>query len=139
MSTMGNVKIDIDAIENKPYVVGKLTKEVITTLGLSLGEKDIVVWGDRIQYIEKHKGDFQNDAEFKKHVEAMPEVIGNPDYVGVHPKGNSIQYIKKIDEWMLVGVRIKLKGNLVVRSAYPIKQEKLNDYIKSGTVKRIKS
>lgn len=139
MSTKGNIKLNIDTIKNKPYPIGRLTQSVINTLGLSLPETDIVVWGDRIQYIEKHKKDFKTEEEFKQHVEAMPEIINSPDYVGLHPKGDSIQYIKKIDEWMLVGVRIKVKGNLVVRSTYPITQDKLNDYIASGTVKRINS
>ena len=38
---------------------------------------------------------------------------------------------------MLVGVRIKFKGKLVVRSSYPITQETLNSYLSSGTVKEV--
>lgn len=77
------------------------------------------------------------EADYKKHVESMPDIINNPDYVGLHPKGNSIQYIKRIDELMLVAIRITLKGKLVVRSSYPITQNTLDSYLASGSVKEI--
>jgi len=129
-----NLKLDISCIENEPYCIGVLTQEVINLLGLNLTEKEIIIWKDRIKYIEKHKSDFTSEDDYRLHVESMPEIISNPDYVGIHPKGDSIQYIKKINKIMLVGIRIKLRGKLVVRSCYPISQSKLDTYIQSGTL-----
>lgn len=131
-------KLDIENMENKPYKVGRVTKAIIDEFGLPISEKDILIWGDRIPHIERHKGDFATEEDYKKHIEAMPDIISNPDYVSIHPNGQSLEYIKRIDELVLVAVRIKLKGNLVVRSAYPIKEEKLDSYITSGRARIIK-
>jgi len=61
-------------------------------------------------------------------------IIGNPDYIGLHPSNNSIQYVKKINENMLIGIRLKPTGDLNFRSTYPISQEKLDSYLKAGTL-----
>lgn len=138
MGGLSGKKININNIGTAPQHVGRLSKTVIDEFGLPLAEKDILIWGDRIQYIEKHKNDFSSEEAYKKHIEAMPDIIDNPDYVGIHPNKKSLEYIKRLDELVLVAVRIKLKGNLVVRSAYPIKETKLDAYINSGRVKKIK-
>ncbi|WP_059170220.1 PBECR2 nuclease fold domain-containing protein [Bacillus sp. FJAT-27445] len=127
---------NIDDLRETPYLIGTLTNEIITLLNLSLSERHILIWKDRIKYIEKHKEDFSSDLEFKKHIEAIPSIVQNPDYVGLHPKGDSLQFIKKIDKTILVAVRVKNKGKLAVRSAYPIDELKLESYLKSGTVKK---
>ena len=129
--------IDISKLENKPYKIGKVTNDVIKLLGLSIEERDIVIWGDRIPHIERHKKDFENECNYQTHIESIPDIIANPDFVSVHPNGQSIEYIKKIDEIVLVAVRIKIKGSLAIRTAYPIKQAKLDSYIERGRAKRL--
>ena len=90
---------------------------------------------DRLKYIEKHKSDFKSEEDFYKHIEMLPEIIGNPDYVGIHPSGESIEYIKRIDEVMIVAVRLTGKKALWVRTAFPLSNDKLETYISSGSVK----
>ncbi len=130
-------KINLDCLDKDLYRVGNLTNNIISLLGLGIPEKQIIIWKDRIKYIEKHKNDFKSEEDYKKHTEAIPTMIKNPDYAGLHPSDGSIQYIKRIDEIMLVGVRMKERGKFVVRSCYPISQEKLNEYIRCGTVKKV--
>lgn len=129
-------KLDIDVLKKgfKTIKIGVLTKEVIVLLGLNRLECDIILWEDRFQYIEKHKGDFKTEADFYKHIAQIPSIIENPDYVGIHPGKNSIEYIKKIDELMIVAVRIKQTGHLAFRSAYPISEKQLLNYFNSGTI-----
>jgi hypothetical protein len=112
--------------------IGKLSKEVISLLKLNRSECDIILWEDRFIYIEKHIQDFESEEAFENHISCIPDIIENPDYVGRHPKDNSIQYIKRINELMLVAVRIKDKGNLSFRSAYPITEAQLDDYLMYG-------
>ncbi len=45
-------------------IIGKLTPEVISTLGLTTAPRDIVMWEDRYQYIQKHVKDFQSKENF---------------------------------------------------------------------------
>jgi hypothetical protein len=132
-------KLDIDSLK-KGFVtikIGILTKEVIDLLGLNRNECSIILWEDRFHYIEKHKSDFKNEEDFYKHISQIPDIIENPDYVGKHPGKNSIEYIKKIDELMIVAVRIKETGNLAFRSAYPLTENQLSEYLNSGTVMKV--
>ncbi|AQS58227.1 hypothetical protein B0537_03475 [Desulforamulus ferrireducens] len=107
---------------------------MIKLLGISCSRSEILLGRDRIKYIEKHKRDFNSEDDFRKHIESLPEIIQNPDYVGLHSDRDSIRFIKKIDEHMLVAVRLTGKDKLWVRSAYPITQAKLDYYINKGYV-----
>jgi hypothetical protein len=102
-----------------------------------LSNNNFILWEDRFKYIEKHKYDFKTEDEFYKHIALIPDIIENPDYVGKHPSKNSIEYIKRIDEIMIVAVRIKDTGNLAFRSAYPLTEKQLSDYISCKTVIRV--
>lgn len=66
-----------------------------------------------------------------------PEIVASPDYVALHPNGESIEFIKMVDEIILVAVRVRQHGNLWVKSIFPITQSKLEIYIKSGTAKKV--
>lgn len=118
-------------------IVGKLASDVISMLGLSVEPCDIVMWEDRYQYIQKHKNDFQSEENFYSCVKKIPDVIADPDYIALHPTKNSIEYIKQIDELFIVAVRLKKTGNLAFRTAFPLTQKQLQDYIKSGTAKKM--
>jgi hypothetical protein len=118
-------------------IIGKLSKEIIALLKLNRSECNIILWEDRFKYIEKHIQDFESEEEFRKHISLIPDIIENPDYVGRHPKDNSIRYIKRINELMIVAIRIKDKGNLAFRSAYPITESQLDDHLRHGTAFKI--
>ncbi|MCR1899016.1 PBECR2 nuclease fold domain-containing protein [Irregularibacter muris] len=124
--------------EVKKIIIGRLSAEVIDYFNLNCSPCNIVLWADRLKYTEKHKTDFKSEQEYYRHIEEIPNIISNPDYIGLHPSNNSIQYIKKIDENMLIGIRLKPTGDLNFRSAYPITQEKLNSYLKAGTLVKYK-
>lgn len=49
--------------------------------------------------------------------------------------GQSIEYIKRINEIMLIAVRVKQHGYLWVKSIFSITDAKLNAYIQAGRVK----
>ncbi len=128
-------KFDINNINKNVYNIGKLTSDIIEILDIELNEADILISDDKIKYTEKHISDYENYQQYKEMTEKAPEIIAKPDYVGVHPKGQSIEFIKKLDKNILVAVRISNKNNMWVKSIYPITDSKLNIYIKSGRVK----
>ncbi|QUI24844.1 hypothetical protein HZI73_22200 [Vallitalea pronyensis] len=129
-------KFDIDNLTQNAYVIGKLNEEIINLLNLTMDETDILIGKDKIKYTLKHKHKFRNDEEYKKCIEFTPDIIANPDYVGVHPNGKSIEFIKTIDQTLVVAVRIKPKGILWVKTIFPITPDKLNVYKKSNTLKK---
>lgn len=134
-------KLDIVAFEKglKVAKIGVLTCDIINLIGLNRNPGDILLWQDRFKYIEKHKNDFSSEEEYYYHIEKIPSIIEAPNYVGLHPKDGSIQYIKEINKIMLVGVRIRAAGNLNFRSAYPISKETLKNYISCKTVHEIRA
>lgn len=123
----------------KIHYVGTLDQKVIDLLHLNLSPSRIVLGSDKIEYIMKHKTKFESEQSFYYHIESIPNIISHPDYIGLHPNGDSIEYIKKIDEIMLVAVRVRTHGQLWVKSVFPITQDKLQKYIDSGTLKKFDS
>lgn len=113
--------------------IGELNNNVITLLGLDLKPQNINIWSTRIQeHCEKHKNDYKSPAAYDNAVKSIPLILEQPDYVGIHSNGN-IQYIKRLDEISLVGIKI-IKDNrgLLFRTIFPITEDKLNRNIKRG-------
>ena len=113
--------------------VGQLTKKIIEEFGLSLKEgTEILLSPKRKKHMEKHRDEF---SDFDGTFERIDEIIQNPDYVGQHPNGQSLEYIKEIDGNVLVAVR--LSDKLTVRTMYVIKDTKLENYVKAGRTKKM--
>lgn len=100
---------------------------------LDIKDTDILMWDDRIQHIEKHRMNFKNIYDFDYYVDMIPEIIENPDYIGVKEKNKSIQFIKQYDNNILIAVRLTTKGRLSFRTMYPITDGQLDDYIRKDT------
>jgi predicted RNA methylase len=130
MMTLDIIQLESGFINIK---IGELTKNTINLLKLNREKCDIIMWEDRFKYIEKHIEDFNTKEDFDLCMSYIPEIIANPDYIAKHPSKNSLEYIKQVNELMIVVVRIKDKGNLAFRTAYPLSKEQLEDYINSGT------
>ena len=133
--------LDLLSLSNgtsKNIKIGELSADVINTLGLDLNPQNIYVWTPRIQeHCEKHKLEYSSQESYYSAIKSIPDIIKNPDYVGLHPNGN-LQYIKKIDDISLVGVKLVKQSGLLFRTIYPITEDKLNYYIKTNKIKKIK-
>ena len=129
-------ELDIYKINNgksKNIKIGELSKDVIETLNLDLKPQNINVWSTRIQeHCEKHKEEYSTPTSYDQAIKAIPQIIKEPDYIGLHKNGN-IQYVKKLDDISLIGIKV-LRGNgsLLFRTIFPISEIKLNNSIKSG-------
>ncbi len=121
-------------------VIGELSEELLEFLSDKKPEfirriknKRIVMWSERLDHIEKHKNNFNDIETFDKYVEMIPEIIKSPNVIGVREKDNSIQFIKEMDDNVLVAVRLNTKGNLSFRTMYPITNSQKETYIRKGT------
>ena len=110
-------------------VVGILNDKIINLLNLDpdLEGKEILLSSKR----KKHKREF---LDFEKSFNEINLVINEPNYVGLHPDGQSIQFIKVTNENVLLAV--KLDKALYVRTMYVIKDNKLQNYLNSGRIKK---
>ncbi len=94
--------------------------------------KDILFWADRISHTELHKNDFMSDIEFETCFADIPDIVSDPDYISVHPKDNSISFIKDYSGHVSVAIRVSITGNMAYRTMYPITDAQLTHYIDSG-------
>ena len=96
-------------------IVGHLTPKVIKAFNLDYkpGE-DITQSAQRKKHMEKHRQEF---SDFDAIYERIPEIIAHPDYIGHHPDGQSLEYIK--------------------RTMFVIKDSKLKNYLNAGRAKKM--
>lgn len=118
---------------HKIQEVGSLRKEIIDMLGLELEERKVLISAGNIKHMKK-----EHPKDYEKYGQLIPKIIAYPDYVGIHPKNGSIQYIKEVSNGILIAVRASSSGVLFVRSLYELSEGKLELYIKSGTIKKAK-
>ena len=107
-------------------IVGHLTPKVIKAFNLDYKP------AQRKKHMEKHRQEF---SDFDAIYERIPEIIAHPDYIGRHPDGQSLEYIKRIDGNVLVAVTLCDKLN--VRTMFVIKDSKLKNYLNAGRAKKM--
>lgn len=132
-------ELDLDKIKNgksKNIKIGELNSNVIDLLSLDLKPQNINIWSPRLQeHCEKHKKEYSTVTAYTNAIKSIPKIIGEPDFVGLHKENGNIQYIKRLDDISLIGIKIlKGKGGLLFRTIFPITEDKLNHYIKTNRI-----
>ncbi|WP_314237766.1 hypothetical protein [Abiotrophia defectiva] len=61
--------------------------------------------------------------------------MGSADYMGRHPKGQSIEFVKKLEENTLVAVRIN-QSKLTVRTMHALSKRTFNKKLAKGKYSR---
>ena len=132
-------KLDINIFNSSTHCVslGKLTNKVINFIiekhpdykDALLKNSDVLFWKDRVSHTEKHKNDFFSDIQYQTCLEAIPKILQSPDYISIHPKDNSISFIKDFNQHISVAIRITVDGKLSYRTMYPLMDAQLTNYI----------
>ena len=119
--------------------IGELSPNIINLLGLELNPQNIYLWGPRIEeHCEKHKSEYSSLSAYNEAISNIPLIINKPDFVGINEKNGNIQYIKKLTDISLIGVKITSNNNgLLFRTIFPITESKLKHNIKVGIYKKI--
>ncbi|MCL2020090.1 MAG: PBECR2 nuclease fold domain-containing protein [Oscillospiraceae bacterium] len=78
-----------------------------------------------------------------KYIDNIPEIIANPDYVGLHKeKGGvfSVEYVKAFKLNVLVAVKVDGKSDyLYVSTVHDVQESKLQRRLHSGRFKKIEN
>lgn len=121
-------KIHLSENTHEIQVVGKLQQEIIDLLGLTLVAGDILMYPGAIKHIQRKRPD-----DFIKYFQRIPEIISEPDYVGVHPgEPDSVEFVKVLDDDVLVAVKLAPEGYLFLSSMYALAPAKVPKRLKSG-------
>ena len=125
-------KIHLSENTHEIQVVGKLQQEIIDLLGLTLVAGDILMYPGAIKHIQRKRPD-----DFEKYFQLIPEIISEPDYVGVHPdEPDSVEFVKALDDDVLVAVKLAPEGYLFLSSMYALTPAKVPKRLKSGLLFR---
>ncbi|MEA4882955.1 MAG: PBECR2 nuclease fold domain-containing protein [Clostridia bacterium] len=124
--------MEIKPSQALPQCVGNLSQEVISRLGLHYGSGPIYIGPSNVEHIRcKHP------VEFVKHLQDIPDIIENPDYIAVHPRQGGVEFVRMFEEnGVMVSVRPSAKGTLFVRSIYAVTDERVQSYLQKGTLIR---
>ena len=113
--------------------VGEITEAVIKLLGLSIEPgTPIYIGKSNIEHmLSRHPDDYVKYGSY------IRDIIGKPDYVGINPSDNSIEYTKDFtvdNEYVKVAVRVSLSGTYFARSLFTRNRAKVDSFIANGTL-----
>ena len=113
--------------------VGKYNPRFNEILGLEIDELDIY----RSKGLPAH---MLKRRHFKclKYIDYIPEIIENPDYIGVNPNEQvtSIELIKRYADNVMIGIKLDTDGNyLYVSTMHDIQESKISRRLYSGRLR----
>jgi len=83
----------------------------------------------------------EHPTEYEKYFTLLPRIISTPDFVGLNPKDNSIEYIKTFStsagKYLKLAVRISNDGFLFARSLYEILERTVRQRADKGMLKKL--
>lgn len=121
--------------ERLPIQVGQIKANVIAALGLSIAENTPILLGK--SNIQHMKNDHPED--YVKYGAYIGDILDSPDYVGINPGDNSIEYVKEFEidnDFVKVAVRVSRKGTLFARTIYTLNPNRTQNFIAAGTLKK---
>lgn len=116
--------------------IGVLSDKIMNLLNISyITDNNIYIGDSNIEHIKK-----SHPLDYLKYKDEIPNILANPDYVGINKKDNSIEYVKeyKIDnDFVKVAVRVSTKNKLYARSMYILNKKRVQTFIQKGTLKKV--
>lgn len=120
-------------MNNKLTSVGKYNEKFDAYLSYNMKSSDIYQSNGLAKHISKRHPDCL------KYICLIPQIIANPDYVGVNPneKNISFELVKCISENIQIGIKLDIKDNyLYVATLHTITDSKLKHGIQNGRLKK---
>ncbi|WP_257847211.1 PBECR3 domain-containing polyvalent protein [Veillonella faecalis] len=119
--------------------IGKFSKKIIDLLNLDIPENtEIYIGNQNREHMEKKHS---HDYYYYHHL--LPNIIENPDYVGIEPKNNSIEYIKEVsidpNVIIKIAIRVSSNGKYFVRTMYNISDHKIQSALNKGYLFKVEN
>ena len=93
-------------------------------LDSSFLNKKIVIYDDRYDHIEKHKNEFSSIDEYNNALLNVKLIVAEPDFIVIDDKRKCIEFIKTLNDNVLIAVRLSSSSELKIKSLYPINEVK---------------
>lgn len=124
---------------SKYIVVGFINEEISNLTNCNYTGEVYAAPGVLKHIKKRHKTEL-SESILDDILDTIKKVLKEPEYIGTHPKkaGTSIEFVKKIDDNILVATELDIKENYIyVASMYPIHQSKIDNRVHSGRFKKL--
>lgn len=102
-------------------------------LDFSFLNKKIVIYDDRYNHIKKHKHEFSSIYEYNNALSNIKLIITEPDFIVIDNKRKGIEFIKTLNDNVLIAVRLSSSSELKIKSLYPINEVKRKKLLSKKT------
>lgn len=117
-------------------LLGHFSSDVIDLLGLDIPSGTPIYISDgNIEHMKTSHPD-----DFEKYGNDIADIIKNPDYVGKNVKDDSIEFTKEYfinGDFVKVAVRVSTRNVYYARSMYVLNPNRVKNFIKKGTLKKL--
>lgn len=121
----------MDGTRSLSRKVGIIDGKTIQLLGLDIDTGTPIMLGEsNIRHMKE-----SHPEAFAKYFPHLESILSEPDYVNRNPKDGSIKYIKQMEDCVVVGVRISLKGTILARTIFTFEEWKFKQYMDGGYLK----
>ena len=113
--------------------VGKYNPKFNEILGIEIDELEIYRSKGLPTHMVKRK-----HFNCLKYIDYIPDIIENPDYIGVNPNeyGTSIEIIKRYRDNVMIGIKLDTDGEyLYVSTVHDVQESKIARRLHSGRIK----
>ncbi|MEG1411747.1 MAG: PBECR2 nuclease fold domain-containing protein [Terrisporobacter sp.] len=124
---------------SKYEVVGFIDKDLANLTNCTYTDEIYAAPGVLKHIKKRHSNELSEDVLLNI-IDTIKSILQTPEYIGTHPKkiGTSIEFVKRIDENILVATELDIKDNYIyVASMYPINQSKIENRLHSGRFKKL--
>lgn len=110
-------------------ILGKLNKNIIEQWELyDHKDKKIVMYEEAKEHSKtKHLKEYENEEDYYIVMDSLEKIIKNPDYVFYDKSKKGLEYYKRVNQHILVAIRVDEGKELRVKSIYPVKSEKIEN------------
>lgn len=115
---------------DKNIVVGKYDKTFNKILNINITQSTIVRSKGLPTHLLK-----SNHANSMKYIDYIPDIIKNPDFIGINPneRKDSIELVKRYKDNVLLGLKVdSISNTLYVSTMYDLQEQKLQRRLHSG-------
>lgn len=81
---------------------------------------NIVIYPDRYLHIDKHRDEYIYSETYEYIKSNLNKLVSSPDFVVVNNKNQSMNFVKKLSENVLIAISINVKKELRVKTVFPI-------------------
>jgi hypothetical protein len=108
--------------------IGEFSAEVIELLNLDIPTGTAILVGESNTDHMKRR----HPEDFRKYYGRIGKILDSPDFAGINPSDNSVEFIKAFGKHVKVAVRIAHDGEYYARSLYSITSKRVSNFVADG-------